>query len=133
MPDTTMNCSHARLQAAAYLSGEPCPSLVAHLATCDDCTQFCIESALKEAPAVVIAPRFAARVAAQLPPCEPERSWAPAAAAILFALLGLILWLRGDSAAVAQTLLQWQTLAVVALVETGLVLAWVWRVTVRQE
>jgi len=133
MPDITLNCADARRQIRDYLAGEPCPSLTAHLSNCEDCTQACIESALREPPAVTVPPRFAARVLAHLPADEPERSWAPVAAVILFALLGVILWWRGDGAAVAQTLVRWQVVTAAAVLETCVALAWVWRVATRRE
>jgi hypothetical protein len=133
MPDITLNCADARRQIRAYLTREPCPSLAAHLCECDGCMLACIESALNERPAVTVPPRFAAQVLARLPADQPERSWAPVAGVILFALLGVILWWRGDGSAVAQTLLRWQVLTAVAVLETGFVLAWAWRVATRQE
>ena len=133
MPDITLNCADARRQIRAYLTGEPCPSLVAHLFECDDCRLACMESALKERPAVTAPPRFAAQVLAQLPADQPERSWAPVAGVILFALLGVILWWHGDGSAIAQTLLRWQVLSAVGVLETGIALAWLWRVAARQE
>jgi hypothetical protein len=111
MPDHTLNCADARLQE-------------------------CIESALKERPEVAVPPRFAARVMAQLPPEQPERSfspWAPVAGVLLFPVLGIVLWWRGDGFDVAQALLRWQALTAMAALETGIALAWVWRVARRQE
>jgi hypothetical protein len=133
MPDNTLNCADARRQISSYLAGEPCPSLTAHLSHCESCREACIASALSEAPAVTVPPRFAAQVIAQIPVDRPERCWAPAAAVILFALLGVILWWRGEGSAVAQTLLQWQTLAVIAVLETAIALVWALRATTRQE
>jgi hypothetical protein len=133
MPDITLNCADARRQIRAYLTGEPCPSLVAHLSNCDDCRQACIESALNEWPAVTVPPRFAAQVLARLPSDQTERSWAPVATVILFALLGVILWWRGDGSAVAQTLLRWQVLTAMTVLETGVALVCVWHVATRQE
>jgi hypothetical protein len=133
MPDITLNCADARRQIRAYLTGEPCPSLAAHLCECDGCILACIESALNERPAVTVPPRFAAQVLARLPADQPERSWAPVAGVILFALLGVILVWRGDGSAVAQTLLRWQVLTAVAALETGIALTWVWRVAIRRE
>jgi hypothetical protein len=133
MPDNKLNCADARRQIPAYLTGEPCPSLAAHLSDCDDCRLACIENALHERPAVTVPPRFAAQVLALLPADPPERSWAPVAGVILFALLGVILWWRGDGSAVAQALLRWQVLITMALLETGIALAWAWRVATRQE
>jgi hypothetical protein len=131
MPDLTLNCADARLRIQAYLAGEPCPSLTAHLSGCEDCRLACIEAALKERPAVTVPPRFAAKVLAQLPADPPERSWAPVATVILFVFLGVILWWRGDGSAVAQTLLRWQVLTAIAVLETGVALAWMWRVLTR--
>jgi hypothetical protein len=133
MPDITLNCADARRQIRAYLTGEPCPSLAAHLSECDGCRLACIESALSGRAAVTVPPRFAAQVLALLPPEQPERSWAPVAGVILFALLGGILCCRGDGSAVAQTLLRWQVLTAVAVLETGIALACVWRVATHQE
>jgi hypothetical protein len=133
MPDITLNCADARRQIRDYLTGEPCPSLAAHLSDCDDCRLACIESALNERPEVTVPPRFAAQVLALLPVDQPECSWAPVAGVILFALLGVILWWRGDGSAVAQILLRWQVLIAMAVLETGIALTSVWRVATRQE
>ena len=133
MPDITLNCADARRQFRAYLTGEPCPSLAAHLSACDDCRLACIESALSVRPAVTVPPRFAAEVLALLPADQPERSWAPVAGIMLFILLGVILWWRGYGSAVAETLLRWQVLTAMAVLETGIALAWVWRVAIRQQ
>jgi hypothetical protein len=132
MPDITLNCADARRQIRAYLTGEPCPSLAAHLSDCDDCRLACIESALSERPAVMVPPRFASQVLALLPADQPKRYWAPVAGVILFALLGVILWWRGDGSAIAQTLLRWQVLTAMAVLETGVALAWLWRVATRR-
>jgi hypothetical protein len=133
MPDITLNCAEARRQIQDYVAGEPCPGLAAHLSGCEECRQAYIESALREPPAVTVPPRFAAQVLAQLPPDQPERSWAPVAAVILFALLGIVLWWRGDAPAVAEAMLRWQVLIAMAALETCVALAWVWRVATRQE
>ena len=123
MPDITLNCADARRQIRAYLTGEPCPSLAAHLCECDGCMLACIESALNERPAVTVPPRFAAQMLARLPVrMNRSWSWAPVAGVILFALLGVFLWWRGDGSAVAQTLLRWQVLTAVAVLETGFAL-----------
>ena len=82
---------------------------------------------------MTVPPHFAAQVFALLPAEQPERSWAPVAGVILFALLGAILWWRGDGSAVAQVLLRWQVLTTMAVLETGIALSWVWRVATRQE
>lgn len=133
MPDNTMNCADAGLQMRAYLAGEPCPALAAHLAGCDACRLACLETALRERPEVAVPPRFAALVMAQLPPEEVERSWAPGAVPVLFALLGVMLWWRGDLVDVGQALRRWEVLTALAALETVSVLAWAWRVATRHE
>ena len=133
MPDNPLTCADARRQLPAYLAGEPYPSVTAHLAACPDCREACIACALGEPLAVTVPRRFAAQVIAQLPAEQPERSWAPVAAVVLFALLGVIICWRGDGVAVAQTLLRWEALAVIAVVETAVALAWALRATTRQE
>ncbi len=133
MSDITLNCADARRQIRAYLTGEPRPSLAAHLSDCDVCRLACIESALNEPPEVTVPPHFALHVLALLSADQPERSWAPVAGIILFALLGVIIWWRGDGSAVAQTLLRWQVLTAMAVIETGIALTCVWRMATRQE
>ena len=71
-----MSCEPFRAAIQAASQGDWPPGVAAHLATCDACMDVAIERALRQRPASVPPPAFAADVARRArvePPPRPER------------------------------------------------------------
>jgi hypothetical protein len=137
MQDQVLSCREARPQIAAYLDGESCPALAAHLNTCAACVEACLETALRRPPAVRVPEHFSNRLLARGPEIEPseprEFRWA-VAGVILFVMFGVALWRTGVLFAEVQLTTEFLRRPIVLLaaggIEIALSLLWLWRVLI---
>ena len=139
MQNETLNCEQARLKMAAYLEGEACFSLEAHLAGCETCLAACMEQALGRPAPVRVPTGFRERLLEQLPATPPAEGhidrWALVAAG-LFAGIGTALWFSGEFTYLAglavETLAQPAILISAAGIEAFLAFAWLRRAASRE-
>jgi len=132
MQNEVLSCGEARRRIPEYLRGEPCPSLLSHLARCEACLEACLETALATPAATKVPEGFQERVLGQLPVAASAEMrncvWTLAAVAVSFAALALRLWYGGEIFVFAAAVIQRPAiLAASAGIETVLALLWLWR------
>ncbi len=131
MQDQVLSCREARSQIASYLNGGACPGLPAHLMTCDDCMESCLDAALATSAEVLIPEYFRDRLLSQATSAPladpPEFRWGMVAVG-LFVTFAIGLCWTGEVHAVATSIVDSlrQPIVLIAVTALEIVVSILW-------